>query len=222
MRGLKTHTKLALVVRREGDGLRSYAHIGTGNYHVKTARLYTDFGLFTCDPVLTRDVVNLFHHLTGYSRAPRFEKLLVAPLNMRSRFIDLIGREAANAQAGRPSRIVAKLNQLEDQRICEALCGLEMDVEAGRIVQIRPNKTHVATEGFACVKGLKQHRMYDSPDRFRYPLRRVGRKFERISWRQALLSETSTRHTRGSTRNGVESSDGSSPFMPMPTVEVDA
>ncbi len=83
MRGLKTHTKLALVVRREGDGLRSYAHIGTGNYHVKTARLYTDFGLFTCDPVLTRDVVNLFHHLTGYSRTPRFEKLLVAPLNMR-------------------------------------------------------------------------------------------------------------------------------------------
>ncbi|HET9692804.1 MAG TPA: polyphosphate kinase 1, partial [Steroidobacteraceae bacterium] len=100
VRGLKTHTKLALVVRREGDGLRAYAHIGTGNYHVKTARLYTDFGLFTCDPVVTRDVVNLFHHLTGYSRTPRFDRLLVAPLNMRNRFIDLIGREAANARAG--------------------------------------------------------------------------------------------------------------------------
>jgi formate dehydrogenase len=71
-------------------------------------------------------------------------------------------------------------------RICEALCGLEMDVEAGRIVQIRPNQRHVATEGFACVKGLKQHRMYDSPDRLQYPLRRVGRRFERVSWRQAL------------------------------------
>jgi polyphosphate kinase len=135
VRGLKTHTKLALVVRREGDGVRTYAHIGTGNYHVKTARLYTDFGLFTCDPVLTRDVVTLFHHLTGYSRAPRFEKLLVAPLNMRNRFVDLIGREAANAQAGRPARIVIKLNQLEDPPICAALCeasnaGVPIDVIA--------------------------------------------------------------------------------------------
>ena len=143
VRGLKTHTKLALVVRREGDGLRSYAHIGTGNYHVKTARLYTDFGLFTCDPVLTRDVVNLFHHLTGYSRAPRFEKLLVAPINMRDRFIDLIGREAANARAGRPARIVAKLNQLEDPPICEALCeasnaGVPIDLIVRGFCCLRP------------------------------------------------------------------------------------
>jgi polyphosphate kinase len=143
VRGLKTHTKLALVVRREGDALRGYAHIGTGNYHVKTARLYTDFGLFTCDPVLTRDVVNLFHHLTGYSRTPRFEKLLVAPLNMRSRFVDLISREAANARAGRPSRIVVKLNQLEDPRICEALCdasiaGVPIEVIARGFCCLRP------------------------------------------------------------------------------------
>ena len=142
-RGLKTHTKLALVVRREGDGLRSYAHIGTGNYHVKTARMYTDFGLFTCDPVLTRDVVNLFHHLTGYSRAPRFEKLLVAPLNMRTRFVDLIGREAANARAGRPARIVAKVNQLEDGPICEALCeasnaGVPIDLIVRGFCCLRP------------------------------------------------------------------------------------
>ena len=143
MRGLKTHTKLALVVRREGDGLRSYAHIGTGNYHVKTARMYTDFGLLTCDPVLTRDVVNLFHHLTGYSRAPRFEKLLVAPLNMRQRFIDMIGREAANALAGRPARIVVKLNQLEDGPICEALCdasnaGVPIDLIARGFCCLKP------------------------------------------------------------------------------------
>jgi polyphosphate kinase len=142
MRGLKTHTKLALVVRREGDGLRSYAHVGTGNYHVKTARLYTDFGLFTCDPVLTRDVVALFHHLTGYSRAPRFEKLLVAPLNMRQRFLDLIGREAANAQAGRPARIVVKLNQLEDAPVCEALCAAS---NAGV-------STDLIVRGFSCLR----------------------------------------------------------------------
>jgi polyphosphate kinase len=122
LRGLKTHTKLALVVRKEGDGLRCYAHIGTGNYHVKTARLYTDFGLFTADPVITNDVVNLFHHLTGYSREPAFEKLLVAPLNMRQRFLALIDREIEHRQAGRPARIIAKMNQLEDLPMCEALC----------------------------------------------------------------------------------------------------
>jgi polyphosphate kinase len=143
VRGLKTHTKLALVVRREGDGLRSYAHIGTGNYHVKTARLYTDFGLFTCDPVLTRDVVNLFHHLTGYSRRPRFEKLLVAPLNMRERFVALIRREASHARDGLPARIVVKLNQLEDAPICEALCeasnaGVNIDVIARGFCCLRP------------------------------------------------------------------------------------
>ena len=121
VRGLKTHTKLALVVRREGEGLRTYAHIGTGNYHVKTARMYTDFGLFTCDRALTRDVVTLFHHLTGYSREPRFERLLVAPLNMRERFLELIEREAAHAREGRPARIIAKMNQLEDLPVCEAL-----------------------------------------------------------------------------------------------------
>ena len=121
VRGLKTHTKLALVVRREGDGLRAYAHIGTGNYHVKTARMYTDFGLLTCDPAITRDVVNLFHHLTGYSRGPQFNRLLVAPLNMRERFIELIEREIEHQAAGRPARIVAKMNQLEDLPVCEAL-----------------------------------------------------------------------------------------------------
>ena len=143
VRGLKTHTKLALVVRREGDGLRSYAHIGTGNYHVKTARVYTDFGLFTCDPVLTRDVVTLFHHLTGYSRAPRFKRLLVAPINMRERFLELIAHEADNARAGRPARIVAKFNQLEDLPICEALseasqAGVPIDLIVRGFCCLRP------------------------------------------------------------------------------------
>ena len=143
MRGLKTHTKLALVVRREGDGLRTYAHIGTGNYHVKTARMYTDYGLFTCDPVVTRDVVNLFHHLTGYSRAPKFERLLVAPLNMRERFIELIRREIEHQQAGRPARIVVKVNQLEDLPVCEALseasqAGVSIDLIVRGFCCLRP------------------------------------------------------------------------------------
>jgi polyphosphate kinase len=143
VRGLKTHTKLALVVRREGDGLRAYAHIGTGNYHVKTARMYTDFGLFTCDPAITRDVVNLFHHLTGYSRAPVFEHLLVAPLDMRDRFLGLIGREIEHARAGRPARIVAKMNQLEDLPVCEALseasqAGVPIDLVIRGFCCLRP------------------------------------------------------------------------------------
>jgi polyphosphate kinase len=119
--GLKTHCKTALVVRHDEDGLRCYAHIGTGNYNVKTARLYTDLGLFTCDPVLTADVVALFHSLTGRSRDPEYRKLLVAPVNMRDRFLAMIVREAENARAGRPAAIVAKMNQLEDRPICEAL-----------------------------------------------------------------------------------------------------
>jgi polyphosphate kinase len=142
VRGLKTHTKLALVVRREGDGLRTYAHIGTGNYHVKTARMYTDFGLFTCDPVITGDVVQLFHHLTGYSRNPQFERLLVAPINMRQRFIELIEREITHAAAGRPARIVAKINQLEDRPVCEALSRAS---QAGVPIDL-------IVRGFCCLK----------------------------------------------------------------------
>ncbi len=119
--GLKTHTKLALVVRKEGAGLRCYAHIGTGNYHVRTARVYTDVGLFTAEPGTTDDVVKLFHYLTGRSLAPAFEKVLVAPMNMREQFLALIRREIANRDAGLPARIVAKMNQLEDLTICRAL-----------------------------------------------------------------------------------------------------
>ncbi len=120
--GLKTHTKVALVVQKRGNELRCYAHIGTGNYHVKTAKLYTDVGLLTSDAALTSDVVNLFHFLTGYSRAPHFQKLLVAPVNMRSRFLELIEREIEHKRAGRPARIIAKINQLDDVEIAQALC----------------------------------------------------------------------------------------------------
>jgi polyphosphate kinase len=119
--GFKTHSKTTLVVRNEADCIRCYAHIGTGNYHVKTARLYTDLGLLTCDPVLTADVVELFHALTGGSKRRAYAKLLVAPVNMRERFLELIERETAHCRAGRPARIIAKLNQLEDRVICQAL-----------------------------------------------------------------------------------------------------
>jgi polyphosphate kinase len=122
VRGLKTHAKTALVVRKEGSGLRCYAHIGTGNYHVKTARLYADFGLLTCNPLLTRDVVNLFHFLTGQSHAPCCATLLVAPSSMRPRLLELIRGEIENKRQNRPARIVVKMNQLEDPDMIEALC----------------------------------------------------------------------------------------------------
>ena len=131
--GLKTHTKIALVVRKEGQELRCYAHIGTGNYHVKTAKLYTDVGLMTCDRRITSDVVNLFHYLTGYSKTPSFDALLVAPTNMRARFLEMIQREIEHRRAGRHARIVAKMNQLEDIEISRALsaasqAGVEIDL----------------------------------------------------------------------------------------------
>lgn len=119
--GLKTHAKLALVVRKEAAGLRSYVHIGKGNYHGRTARLYADVGLFTCNPLIARDVVNLFHYLTGHSHVPACQAILVAPATMRPRLIELIQREVANQRAGLPARIIAKMNQLEDPALIEAL-----------------------------------------------------------------------------------------------------
>jgi polyphosphate kinase len=143
VRGLKTHAKTALVVRQEPTELRSYAHIGTGNYHARTARLYTDVGLFTCDPALTRDVVNLFHYLTGHAQTPNCITLLVAPSTMRGRFLELIQQETANCQAGLPARIVAKMNQLEDPEIIAALCdaagaGVPVDLVIRGLCCLRP------------------------------------------------------------------------------------
>lgn len=120
--GLKTHAKTALVVRKEASCLRCYVHIGTGNYHVKTARIYADVGLFTSDPRITSDAVNLFHYLTGHADRPDCATLLVAPTTMRPRLLDLIHREIQNKRDGRPARIIAKMNQLEDPDMIEALC----------------------------------------------------------------------------------------------------
>ena len=119
--GLKTHSKTALVVRKEETGIRSYAHIATGNYHSRTAKLYEDIGLLTTDPRITGDVVTLFNFLTGRSRTPEFGALVVAPIHMRPRFVELVEREIANHEAGRPARIVCKMNQLEDKEMCALL-----------------------------------------------------------------------------------------------------
>lgn len=119
--GLKTHTKIALVIRRESDGMRCYGHIGTGNYHSKTARLYEDLGLFTCNPALTEDLVNLFNFITGRSLQHEYNKLLIAPYTMKKRFLEMIEREIEHLRAGRPARIVAKMNQLQDREMIDAL-----------------------------------------------------------------------------------------------------
>ncbi|MGA2583906.1 MAG: polyphosphate kinase 1 [Tepidisphaeraceae bacterium] len=119
--GLKTHTKLVMIVREESDGLRTYCHIGTGNYNSRTAQMYTDLGLFTCNPLLTGDVIDLFHYLTGQSLKRDYRMLLVAPVNMRERFVLKIRREAEHAKAGRPAHITAKMNALQDSKIITEL-----------------------------------------------------------------------------------------------------
>jgi polyphosphate kinase len=145
VQGLKTHAKLALVVRNEATGLRSYVHIGTGNYHVRTARFYADVGLLTCDPAIASDTVRLFHYLTGHSRTPDCSTLLTAPVTMRPRLLDLIRREASNQRAGLPARIVAKMNQLEDPALIEALCeaasaGVPVDLIVRGFCCLRPGR----------------------------------------------------------------------------------
>ena len=119
--GLKTHCKTALVVRREGSGLRRYVHIGTGNYNPKTARGYVDLGLLSCRPELGADVTDLFNVLTGLSRQRAFRRLLVAPLSLRSRILELIDREIGHAQAGREARIDFKINAIVDPACVAAL-----------------------------------------------------------------------------------------------------
>jgi polyphosphate kinase len=119
--GLKTHCKALLIVRRDADQPRRYVQLGTGNYHPRTARIYTDFSLLTSEPQLSEEVATVFNTLTGLAGYPGLKKLMVAPFDMHSRLIKLIERERDNAQAGKPARIVAKLNALVDQEIIEKL-----------------------------------------------------------------------------------------------------
>ena len=119
--GLKTHAKLALVVRREEDGLRRYLHLGTGNYHPSTAKLYTDLGLLTCDPDLTNDSAELFNWMTGVSIFPDLKKIKAAPKALHKFVLEMIDREAENAKKGKPSGIYCKVNSLVDTEVIQAL-----------------------------------------------------------------------------------------------------
>lgn len=141
--GLKTHCKLSLVVRQEPDGLRRYCHIGTGNYNPKTARLYTDLGLLTCDPDVGQDLTRLFNQLSGYAPKSRFHRLLVAPRSVRSGLVERIDREAAAARAGKPAWIKIKVNSMVDEAVIDALyrasqAGVPVDLVVRGICAVRP------------------------------------------------------------------------------------
>ncbi len=147
--GLKTHCKVALVVRREGGGIRRYVHLGTGNYNPQTARQYTDLSLFTARQEIAEDVSALFNMLTGYSVAPQWRRLAVAPMNLQERVLALIGREAEKARRGEPARIVAKMNSLVDASVIRALyaasqAGVRIELLVRGICCLRPGVAGVS------------------------------------------------------------------------------
>jgi polyphosphate kinase len=141
--GLKTHAKLCLVVRQENEGLRRYCHVGTGNYNPKTARLYEDLGVLTCDPQVGEDLSRLFNQLSGYAPKTAYRRLLVAPRSLRSGLIDRVEREVVNHEAGRPARVRLKMNSIVDEALIDALyrasaAGVPVDVMVRGICAIRP------------------------------------------------------------------------------------
>jgi polyphosphate kinase len=141
--GLKTHAKTTLVVRQEPEGLKTYCHIGTGNYNATTARLYTDLGYMTCKESITSEVIEVFNYLTGRSIKTQYQKLLVAPVNMVSRFQEMIEREKTNFAQGKPAQIIGKCNSLEERQISQSLyrasqAGVKIDLIVRGFCCLRP------------------------------------------------------------------------------------
>jgi polyphosphate kinase len=141
--GIKTHSKIAMVVRREGDGIRRYVHLGTGNYNVVTARLYTDLDMFTSDEVVGQDATELFNFLTGFSRSRDYKKLLVGPINLRERFEALLEREIEHQRAGRGGHLIFKMNSLIDRKMIAILyrasqAGVKVDLLVRGMCSLRP------------------------------------------------------------------------------------
>jgi polyphosphate kinase len=141
--GLKVHSKISLIVRREGDRIRRYMHLGTGNYNAGTARLYTDFGFFTDDEEIGSDATDLFNYLTGYSAETHFRKLLVAPFNIRQRLVEMIEREVKHSERGEIAHLIFKMNSLEDAGMIEMLyrashAGVKIDLLVRGLCCLRP------------------------------------------------------------------------------------
>ena len=141
--GLKTHCKTTLIIRRENDELVRYVHLATGNYNPETSAFYTDLGLLTADRLIGEDATELFNYLTAYSERKKFNSLIVAPLNLREKMVELIRREIIHAEAGRSGRIVAKMNRLADAGIVDALydasrAGVEIDLIVRGVCTLRP------------------------------------------------------------------------------------
>jgi polyphosphate kinase len=143
--GLKTHSKIALVVRKEGDVIRRYVHLATGNYNALTAQLYTDLGLFTCDPDMGADASDVFNYLTGYSAKQDYRKFLVSPINMRRQMEDLIRREIGHQERGEQGRLIFKINSLVDKSMMKWICrasqaGVEVDLIVRGMCCLRPER----------------------------------------------------------------------------------